>query len=217
MVFERNKKKLHRVAASKQADWEGLGSSELNPWQRTAISTHGLLTIGNVLTFLGFTLVIMGIILTAREHFVSGTFLIGCGRLLDYADGIAADMTRTKSRLGASFDEVADAIGLGTLLVVLLSEHILPLAVVLIIGLPKAINAVSWVIAKARHIRVNTTAQSKVATFIIWCGIGAYLFHIPAYSPANNILELFAWAFILLGAALTVPSSVVYLRSSLAK
>lgn len=216
-MLERNKKKLHRVASNHGSDWDGLSKAEMNSWQQVASATKGIVTLGNILTLAGFFLVITGLGYIADQRFILGTLVIGAGRMLDYFDGITADMTRTKSRLGASFDEVADALGLGILLIVLLIQNVLPLILVLIIGLPKAVNALSWIIAKLRRIRADTTAQSKVATFIIWCGIGTYLLHIPISSRIHYLFQISGWMLATFGAALTAPSSAFYIRKSLAK
>lgn len=214
-MLERNKKKLHRVANNHSSDWDGLEHSEMNQWQRIAARSQGLATIGNALTLSGFAFVVAGLFSIANNHIGTSILLIGGGRMLDYFDGILADMTHTKSRLGASLDEVADAVGLGLTLIVLLTHHVVPAVLLILVALPKTINALSWCIAKVRQKRMDTTAQSKVATFIIWAGLLLYVLYRAADLPVDTLFMASGWALTILGAALSLPSSYVYLRGSL--
>lgn len=216
-MLERNKKKLHRVATNKLADWQGVSPAHRNAWQTVAAYSYGLATVGNILTVAGLALVVYGLLLITSGHELAGAGAIALGRVFDYLDGIAADMTKTKSRLGASMDEVSDAVALGIALVIFMTHDLLPLVLVFLIGIPKVINAFSWIICKIRMIRMDTTAQSKVATFLLWCGIILYLLHFEAHSPFNTIFTLIGVFFAALGGFLTIPSSITYLRGSLAK
>lgn len=215
MKLERSSRKLHRVANKHFSDWEDLDPTDMNSWQHIAFQTKGLLTIGNLLTVIGFLLVLSGAVKISQEQYLLGTILIGVGRLLDYLDGIAADMTRTKSRLGASFDEVADALGLGLALIIFLVNDTMPLVLLILIALPKSLNALSWCVSKIRRIRMDTTAQSKIATFIIWSGILLYLLYHSTDTLIDPLFQYSGWSFTILGSLLSAPSSLTYLRTSI--
>lgn len=217
MMLERNKKKLHRVARDHESDWDQIDAVNMNSWQRVASGSRGILTIGNGLTVIGFVAVAIGLYFIANEQFWTGLFYIGLGRMLDYFDGIAADMTKTKSRLGASFDEVADAVGLGLSMVVFLINNVMPVLLLILIALPKTLNAFSWCVSKLRKKRMDTTAQSKVATFIIWSGVLFYLLYRASDTPFSGLLVTLGWAFSAFGAVLSVPSSVAYVKNAFQK
>lgn len=216
-MLERNQKKLHRVDLGKHSDWEGIDNSQMNRWQTVAQATGGVVTIANILTVVGFLMVTLGAIGISNEKYITGTVLIAFGRLLDYLDGIAADMTRTKSRLGASFDEVADALGLGLTLIIFLANDTMPLVLLILIALPKSLNALSWCVSKLRRIRMDTTAQSKIATFIIWSGILLYLLSLPTKAQLSNVFTVLGWCLTVFGAILSAPSSIEYLSRSFSR
>ncbi len=214
MVFERDAKKLHRVAAGKRNDWQNIPSNKLNAWQRMAARTSGYVTIGNATTLAGFALVCTGLFSFERGDILIGGLQIIVGRFLDYIDGIVADMTQTKSRLGATLDETLDMVALALTLIILVRSETLPVIVAIAIAIPKSCNVLAWVIGKLRRLQGSTTAQSKVATFIIWSGIGIFLLQASWDTPLSIGLTYGAWITTLFGALLTAPSSVFYLRTA---
>lgn len=202
---------MHRVRPDVRADWQAIDESKWNIWQRVANTSYGLLTIGNVITLFGTTLVFLGIARFMSDEYLAGTILIGTGRLADYYDGILADMTQTKSLVGATMDEVADTIQLAFVLVVLTDYDVLPLVAALAIGIPKFLNALSWVGAKIRRLRSKPTSQSKLGTFFLWGGISLFMLD-TAVSSGTTAIDIGGWLMMAVAVLLTVPSTILYVR-----
>lgn len=212
MVLSRDKKKLHWVAEGKQSDWDGLTSNKMNIWQKIAAPTYGLVTIGNVLSFAGLYFVIAGLKNVAEGVALVGLAQVLIGRLFDIFDGISADVTKTKSIVGAKVDAILDTFQLVVALVVLVEFDIIPLFVALLIAVPKALNALGYSAAVVRHKRVNTTAQSKIATLFLWSSIVMFLVAHITRDMIPNAIDVVGWGLMIAAVVLTIPSTVEYLR-----
>ncbi|HET6924392.1 MAG TPA: CDP-alcohol phosphatidyltransferase family protein, partial [Candidatus Saccharimonadales bacterium] len=136
---------LHRAEA--KPDWERVAKRRRNNWQQLAARTHGWLTPGNVLTFLGAVLVVAGLIMLHSKLYLLSFLLIIVGRLCDLADGWAAHRTGTKSPLGEKLDAGMDKLLGLVALIALVAMHYFPLwaalviiAVNLAISLPSALS-----------------------------------------------------------------------------
>lgn len=212
MKIERARNKLHRVAAGTSSDWETLSHDEQSTLQKIASSSFSIVTPGNLATVLGLYLVLAGLMNIVDGLLIIGLLQLLIGRLLDYFDGIVADVTKTKSSLGATLDETFDMIGLAASLYVLVTMDVVPLAAGIAVAVPKAGNVIGSVFAKYRKKRVNPTAQSKVGTAVIWASI---LLFITAYTYADLKqlpFDTAAWVLLVCGLLLTVPSTIEYLR-----
>src|SRR5258708_6783173 len=80
-----------------------------NFWQRFALQTNGVVTPGNILSISGLVLVVWGAwLLGSGERWTAGVALVTAGRFFDVLDGYTAELTGTKSRLGAMVDVACD-------------------------------------------------------------------------------------------------------------
>lgn len=96
---------LHRAAIP---DWEKCEHSELTRTQKIAKYTGGIVTPGNVITLLGATIAVSGLIDIKNGDTKKGTFKLGVGRVFDILDGFVADKTGTKSPVGEFADASVD-------------------------------------------------------------------------------------------------------------
>src|SRR5690349_11384075 len=100
--------KLHH--AGTKPDWDLVAASKRNSWQRLAKLSYGVMTPGNLLSFIGILLVGIGLAAINRQHIWKGLVLLAMGRLCDILDGSAAEYTGTKSPLGEAVDASLDKI-----------------------------------------------------------------------------------------------------------
>lgn len=215
MLLERNKEKLHRVVKGKKSDWEGLSATHLNKWQKVASRTHGVVTIGNATSLSGFILIIFGLYSFTNGAALLGSALILTGRLMDYFDGIAADMTKTKSSLGAKIDTHLDTIGLALALIVLIATDTIPLLATMIIILPRILGAFGYALSNARGKHLDTTPRSKVAAGLVSAGVVLFMFKDALGGSAGDLTYILAWVIMLLATALSAPTHFEYLRVGL--
>src|SRR5437868_5028088 len=99
---------LHRPNGS--SDWSKIKPAKRNRWQNLAAHTHGFVTLGNAITLLGFLLIIVGAVEVIHRHYAWGLVTLIAARLCDVLDGWVADITKTKSYVGAFIDVAADKI-----------------------------------------------------------------------------------------------------------
>lgn len=164
--------KLHRVG--KKADWDKLKSRNRNNWQRLAVRTHGVVTPGNLISVLGFGLVLLGLWHLYYRHLLFGISAIVIGRVLDIVDGMLAHKTGTKSPLGEVVDATIDKIEIAAALPVLISARILLPWQVGMIFVQHLANAIFATTAKWRGILMHTSRAGKYATTAQWGAIILY-------------------------------------------
>lgn len=157
---------LHRTSGT--PDWQSTPPTRQNGWQRLAAATNGLVTIGNIITIIGFGLVIYGIILLSHRAYWNGLVVIMIGRLCDIADGWAAHITSTKSPLGESFDAVFDKLGTGATLIGLWLTRLVPWWAIIVLLAPHIINSFVSLIALRRNIRIHPTRRGKTSMALAW-------------------------------------------------
>lgn len=211
MVLKRSKKKLHWVEAGKQTDWDGLPRNKRSLLQEIAYVTGGFLTLSNLISVSGFFLVVLGLYNFATNDSVIGVAQIMIGRSLDYFDGIVADVTQTKSFIGATLDASLDTLEFILAVVLLLDLHILPVVLVVGISVPKAFNAVGYTVAKIRCKRMNTTGQSKIATAFLWLSIVLFLYEHMTIGLTTLPFSTAAWITMIIAIMLSIPASLEYL------
>lgn len=160
---------LHRSSA--KADWDMITPSKRNFFQKIAATTGGLVTPANGITVIGLVIVLASLLMFIRGGFWLGLFLLIVGRLLDIADGVVAEVTKTKSPLGELFDAVADKIGTFLTVVTLLVAEITNWWVVGALLLPQVVIMTIVFYKKQKGIRVHPTRPGKVSMALVWVGI----------------------------------------------
>jgi phosphatidylglycerophosphate synthase/diacylglycerol kinase family enzyme len=198
-------------------DWKQINTEDINLWQRVAIATNGIVTIGNILSVSGLLVVIWAAFeVHAGNNLVFGLLLTIVGRLADLADGFAASITKTKSRLGEAVDTSCDKIGLFCLAIALVLSHQVPLTIITVIVVYHVYLALFGIIWGRRY-QLHTSKYGKFATFVSWVVIVAALIH--SRFPSSSTLSL-AWlcfvAFLVL-AVLSIRSYMLELRQATAK
>lgn len=164
--------KMHQ--ADKVADWQKTPADRLNSWQRVALSTHGTITPGNVLSAFGLALVLWGLVLLAGTHVAAGLVAIGLGRLADVADGMAADRTGTKSPLGELLDTTFDKIGVLATVLVFVAYGYTPWWLVVLILLQHLAIVIASLLARLRHVPLHPSRSGKLAMAGVWAALGLF-------------------------------------------
>ncbi len=165
--------RLHR--RSGKADWEKVQPARRNRWQQLAATTHGIVTPANFISVAGLLLVVYGSWLLWQQAYVAGVSVAFVGRLADILDGYVAERTQTKGPVGETMDAAIDKLALAVLVPPVLSQHLVPLLVIVLVILQNIINIVIATVGKAKKIELRPTAHGKIATAFIWLCLGAFI------------------------------------------
>lgn len=204
---------LHRLQEGRN-DWDDIPTAELNFWQKVAKKTVGIVTIGNAITVSGTVLVVNGL-----YNFVSGNKALGvaevvAGRGLDVVDGVSADITKTKGKIGRDLDAGVDGVQLLAALPILENVGAIPTTVALAVAISKIVDAAGTFAAKARHREINPTKEGKLGAGALWAGIGAFMLHatLDKHLPgmADNTLEAIGWTGTIGGTVYKIPATIEY-------
>ena len=160
---------LHRTSA--KADWQKIPASKHNVFQKIALATAGYLTPANLITIIGFGIVLYGLAAILDGQYWTGLVLLASGRLLDVADGIVADKTGTKSPLGEIFDAAADKFETLFTIAVIIAAGITNLWVVVALIIPQAIIPMLIFYKKQKGIGIHPTQAGKLSMALTWAGI----------------------------------------------
>lgn len=161
---------LHR--AGKMSDWNRRPRSEWNVFQKVAGATHGVITPGNFLTILGGTFVAAGLVDVYHGKTRRGVWKIGLGRMIDIADGIAADKTGTKSPLGEALDATVDKIAMAGILAVFYKKGIISRQTALHIGAQNLANTAITATAKMLDLDIHPSKQGKHTMLLQGMAVG---------------------------------------------
>jgi phosphatidylglycerophosphate synthase len=154
-----------------KSDWEAIPPPSRTSGQRLAARTHGYITPGNLITMCGVLLSFGGLALLYNHRFGWGLLLLGLGRLADIIDGLIADRTKTKSRVGEALDAGFDkVVAVATIMVFLIKDlvPVWPLVIILAISL---CNVGLGAIAKLRHRIIHPTQAGKYAALLQWASL----------------------------------------------
>jgi len=160
---------LHRT--STKADWEKIPALKHNVFQKIAVATAGYLTPANLITIIGFGIVLYGLAAILDGQYWTGLLLLASGRLLDVADGIVADKTGTKSPLGEIFDAAADKFETLFTIAAIIAADITNLWVVVALIIPQAIIPMLIFYKKQKGIGIHPTRAGKLSMALTWTGI----------------------------------------------
>lgn len=172
----------------------------MNSWQRLAARTHGIATLANAATVVGFGLVLWGALEIYRDHYWPGLYFIVIGRLCDLLDGWLAETTKTKSPLGEMLDAAADKFGTLAAVLAYFAAQLAPWWLLIAILAPHlAITIISFV-AYRRRAKVHPSLAGKLSMTLTWVCLGAFL--LIRASNADHLFLLSAECMALLATAL---------------
>lgn len=157
---------LHRSDTT--PDWESVAVRDRNVWQRLAAMTSGIVTPGNVATFIGIGVVVLGLIEIFDKNYWWGCMLIVVGRLCDLLDGWLAESTQTKSPLGELLDASIDKIGTILTIVVFYIAMLAPWWVLSALLLPHLVIIFISLKARRENIQLHPSRAGKVSMAAVW-------------------------------------------------
>lgn len=156
-------------------DWEYGSAGTMTRWQAIAVTTHGVITPGNIISVTGLAIVIWGSILLYHGDTASGLLLVLLGRIMDLLDGIVAEATKTKSQLGEAVDTTCDKL---SVFVTSFAAYVVglfsPFLIITLI-LHHGFTAI-YSLLFARRYGIHTTRFGKYAMFASWVAIISSLF-----------------------------------------
>lgn len=165
---------LHR--SSTKPDWESIDKKNHNYWQRIAAATNGIVTPGNVVTFIGIGLVIVGLIEIVKENYWWGSALIVVGRLCDLLDGWLAETTQTKSPLGELLDASIDKLGTIMTIVVFYVAMLAPWWVLSVLLLPHLVIVAISLHARRQGDTLHPSRTGKLSMAAVWMALFGLIF-----------------------------------------
>jgi len=189
---------LHRTSA--KPDWENTKTSKHNTFQKIAATTGGWVTPANIVTVIGFGIVVYGLVCIMNQQYWAGLILLAIGRLLDIVDGIVADKTGTKSPLGETFDAVADKIGTLFTIIVFIVAGITNLWIILALIIPQVVIPMLILYKKGKGIGVHPTRPGKLSMALTWVGIVGLLI----VKASGNPIWLAVGVYVIIGVSLVL-------------
>ncbi len=151
--------------------------ADSNFWQRIAMRTNGVATLANLLSITGLLFVLLGAWrLGLGEQWKMGVLLVAFGRCFDILDGYAAELTKTKSRLGGTVDVVCDKLAMIAIVIAVVYAHLVwPWFVVLLVSynLYLIYFGTLW----ARVYQLSPNGFAKLSAFVSWLAIFLLVFH----------------------------------------
>jgi len=202
--------KLHRVEGV--SDWETTAQADMNHWQRLAARTGSVVTPGNILSVIGFSLSLSGLIVLFADRFWLSLALLAVGRLLDLADGWVADKTATKCRLGEKIDATSDKILSLAALIMLPAAGLMSWW--LATGLLVVHGAIALIILIV-NLKGGVTHSSpvgKVSMAATWLALPIFTVAAAVPSDLSGVASLIAHGFGGLALLLTTVALVGYAR-----
>lgn len=167
-----NAMSLHRAT---EPDWQSIPQPDRSMLQRIAANSHGLITVGNIITAIGFVMVAVGFLCILQAQLFVGVLLITIGRIADLLDGYVADKTQTKSPVGEAFDAGIDKLELAIAVPILLVTPYANTLLVVFLLIHLLLNVLLFVIAQRRHQRIHPTRAGKLSTATAWIAAGLFV------------------------------------------
>jgi phosphatidylglycerophosphate synthase len=200
---------LHRAVCT--AEWQDVPHDKRNSWQRIASKTNAVITPGNVITVLGFIIVIYGLYAITQHHYWAGVVCLTIGRLMDIADGLVAQSTGTKSRLGESLDAGFDKLATVLTLAALIVAHVASLRLLIVLAVPHVIiTAISYTYMR-RKIRLHPSLQGKLSMASAWvCLVGLVVIQ-AAHAPSHSIITIFVYILAVISVAFGLYAASDYI------
>lgn len=205
---------LHR--SDSRPEWIDVPHEQLNFWQRLAARTAGIVTPGNLLTSAGLIIAIAGLLAVYDRRYGLGIIGLVVGRLLDIADGWAADRTGTKSPLGEAFDATVDkSVTLATV-IVLGVTRVVPWWALIILLAPQTIITLIGGVSNLRGRRLHPSRSGKVSMALCWVALTAFLAG-NFYTSASYGFSGIGYTIATLSTLLSLIAILGYIRDSRTK
>jgi cardiolipin synthase len=167
-------------------------TDEVQPNHRN--DPHGarrLVTLPNILSLSRLVLLPVVLLFMFRHQGVAAVVVMGVCWLTDALDGVAARRLHLVSNLGRALDHVVDKIWIGTVLVVLVWLHGLPLYIAgAVILRDVLILAGSVAIMSSRGTFVSSDMVGKVTGFAFALMIVYYTLDVPALAPYRTVVNI---------------------------
>jgi len=180
---------MHRITS--KSDWAEIQPSQYNKAQAIAAATKGILTPGNIVTLVGFLLVIYGLFALMHQEFLLGVIALVVGRLFDILDGVVAEATKTKNTIGEIFDATVDKISTLLTIIVLFIIQITELWVLLLLALPHILISLIIMYKRSKARKVHPTRVGKISMALAWVAIiGLIIVPITATNWSNTFTSI---------------------------
>lgn len=160
---------LHRTTG--KPDWEMIAANERTPLQKLASATNGVATPANLISMIGFGIVIYGLVALLNQDYWLGLGLLGLGRLLDIADGAVAQKTGTKSPLGEIVDTAVDKIGTILTILIFYVAGISFWWLITALLLPQVAIALIVFYKRSRGVNIHPTMVGKMSMAVLWVAL----------------------------------------------
>jgi phosphatidylglycerophosphate synthase len=164
---------LHRTAAL--PDWESIPPAKRTLVQQLAAKTGGIVTPPNLISLIGFIIVLYGLVSLLQQEFLAGLIALLAGRLLDIVDGWVADMTGTKSPLGELIDAAIDKIGTFLTLIVLYTAGVSEWWLLTLLLVPQIIISLLSFYKRYKKASIHPTRIGKLSMAGLWASISLLL------------------------------------------
>ena len=179
---------LHRTSG--RPDWEKIKPQDRSFFQRLAVSTHGIISPANVITLIGFLLLVYGLMMIVRDEYWPGLVMLVIGRLLDVVDGMVAEATSTKSPLGEMFDAGVDKIGTLLTILILIVCNVAPWGLMAALVIPQVAISLVALYKKRRGEALHPTRPGKLSMATVWAGIAGILVSAALHNPVALVVAV---------------------------
>lgn len=187
-----------------------ISASKHNIWQRIAAATAGIVTPANALTIIGGVLVVIGLLQIIDNNYLSGASLLVIGRLLDLADGWAAESTGTKSPLGELMDATVDKLGTVATVIVFFIADVVSGWFLLALLIPHILIAIIATIAFIKKRQIHPSRLGKLSMAAAWLSLIGFAFAKAAGD--SNLLNFIVYAILIASVTMGVGALLGYLR-----
>ena len=191
---------LHRTTGT--PDWETIKAADRTAVQRIAHATNGIITPPNLISLVGFGIVIYGLVALLNQQFWIGLIALAIGRLLDVVDGAVAQATGTKSPLGETVDASIDKIGTLLTIITLFVAGITYWWLIVLLLIPQVVIPLVIFYKRTKNIRVHPTRTGKLSMASAWVGIVGLLVTRALELSWPHPLALLVYAVVIISTAL---------------
>lgn len=160
---------LHRNTGT--PDWEMVAIEERTAIQKLAAATRGVVTPPNLISLIGFGLVIYGLLALLQEAYWVGLGALGVGRLLDIVDGAVAQLTGTKSPLGELVDATIDKFGTLFTIIAFYIAGISFWWLITVLLLPQVLISLVVLYKRVKNQKIHPTLAGKLSMGALWVSL----------------------------------------------